>query len=96
VELGSGGLGKPNPPSSVTNKAISDADALRTSLNQVKGGLPSGGQVQVDSYLHTVDQYEQSVRALVAGDYQAALGQLAGVADEFGRMTTGLKSLCSP
>jgi hypothetical protein len=95
VGADAGALARPNPPTSATDKAISDADTLKTSITELKGEISDEGQkAQLDQGLQTMDQFVQAVRAEVSGDIQAANGQLAGVASEYGTLLSSLKTIC--
>jgi hypothetical protein len=95
IAADAGQLAVPNPPSTATNKAVVDADNLKTSLSELKAETPSvSTRIQIDQYISVMDRFQQAVQAEASGDLQAAAAQLTGIGGEFQQVLNGLNSLC--
>lgn len=88
-------LAKASASQSIEDKAVADADALKTTLSTMKATTDDPEtQAKLEQYSATMDKFSQSVASFASGDYQAATGQLTGVGTEIGQAITGLQSLC--
>jgi hypothetical protein len=81
--------------SSTQDRMVADADTFKAALSELRGDVSSqSARSTIDQYTGVLARFEQGIEAASSGNYSAANGDLAGIADEIGGLNKEIQGIC--